>query len=75
MFKFITNERWFIQDGEIYVALFNPSELRMYEWYHLMEPVNINTLSLSDIELSNYSSLSDIHCLSGIDALSFKNSE
>ena len=75
MFKFITDKQWLIQDGELYVALFNPSELRMYEWYHLMEPVNINTLSLSNIELSNYTSLSDIYCLKGIDSLAFKNSE
>jgi hypothetical protein len=75
MFKFITKEEWLIRENELYVAAFNPSELRMFEWYHLFEPVNINQLSLSAIELSDYSSISEISCLSGYDSLAFKYSE
>lgn len=75
--KFETKDEWLIQDNEIFAVFFNPSELRMYEWYHLMEPVNknISKNSLSSIDLKNYSELSDINCLKGVDGLTFKNSE
>jgi hypothetical protein len=73
--KFETEDVWLIEDAEIYVILVDPTELRMFEWYHLMEPTNLKLKSLSTIELSDYNHLSDVYCLSGVDSLAFKYSE
>lgn len=77
MIRFITEDHWLINDNELYIASFNKEDLRMYEWYHLMEPVCLSSYSqeLLSIELSNYSNLSDIWQLRGHDALAFKYSE
>lgn len=74
-FTFIVNGQWLIKENEFYIAIFNPNELRMYQWYHLFEPVNIDQNSLDYIDLTKYDSISSISALSGYDSLAFKYSE